>query len=138
MGLESTAYSGIDFDELPETLREIAEVAGLPAALAIAEHWGGIRLDMPATPDGTHRLAAVVGMQAAAQLAEEYQGEQLDIPRAAKALRQVIYQTIAQRYADGASAAQLAREYGCTERWIYVIVRRMGQDTGDDSQEQLL
>jgi hypothetical protein len=57
-----------DYHYLPGILREIADVAGLPAALAIAEVKGGTRVHFPArAPDG-HWLPELVGREAADKL----------------------------------------------------------------------
>ncbi|WP_210332650.1 helix-turn-helix domain-containing protein [Methylosinus sp. H3A] len=54
-----------DYHYLPGILREIADVAGLSAALAIADKKGGARTFFPArAPDG-HWLPQLVGREAA-------------------------------------------------------------------------
>lgn len=126
------------YELLPPTLREIAEVAGMDAALRIAEHYGGVRLDMPARQGARHRLASLVGEEAASRLAAHYHGEEIQVPRAARAARALYYQSIAERYQAGASAARLAREHGCTERWIYQVVRRQRESLAATQQQDLL
>lgn len=61
-----------DTTELPELLAEIADVAGLPAALKIAKARGGARTHFPAqAPDG-HWLVETVGREAADKLCRHF------------------------------------------------------------------
>lgn len=53
------------FDSLPPPLDEIAEVAGLEAALAIAEAVGGTRVSIPPRPAAGHWLTELVGEETA-------------------------------------------------------------------------
>ena len=57
---------------LPPLLAEIAEVAGLDAALALAEARGGSRITIPARPRPDHWFARAVSMEAAEKIAEYY------------------------------------------------------------------
>ena len=52
-----------DFSYLPGALAEIASVAGLVAALAIAEKWGGARAYFPARVSEGHWLVDLVGRE---------------------------------------------------------------------------
>ncbi|MBX3527539.1 MAG: hypothetical protein KF904_15150, partial [Rhodoblastus sp.] len=61
---------------LPPLLNEIAEVAGVVAAVAIAEARGGTRVHFPArAPDG-HWLVALVGREAADELCAHFRATQ--------------------------------------------------------------
>ena len=55
----------MSYDWLPPLLAEIAEVAGLDAALALASARGGSRITIPAHPRADHWFARAVGMEAA-------------------------------------------------------------------------
>ena len=52
-------------DLLPGILGEIADVAGIPAALAIADEVGGTRINIPARAGDDHWLVKTVGREAA-------------------------------------------------------------------------
>lgn len=61
-----------NYDYLPGLLAEIAEVAGLDAALKVAEARGGSRTHFPArAPDG-HWLVELVGREAANKLCAHF------------------------------------------------------------------
>lgn len=62
----------MSYDWLPPLLAEIAEVAGLDAALALAEARGGSRITIPARPRPDHWFAQTVGMEAAEKIAAFY------------------------------------------------------------------
>lgn len=110
---------------LPPMAKEMAQVVGLRAALAVVEHWGGTRLCVPHRLTDDHPLMQVLGAEAAEQLAAHYRGETLTVPRAAAALRAALYDQIVQEYDGGEkTAGQLAREHRVTERWIFYIVAR--------------
>ena len=57
---------------LPGVLGEIAEVAGLPAALALAREHGGTEVYLPIRPDPNHWLVACVGPEAAEAICTHY------------------------------------------------------------------
>lgn len=114
----------IETDLLPPSARELAEVIGLDATLALIEHYGGTRLYVPEHIGADHPLARAIGMQAAHTLVEHYARDSIDVPRAWRAARAVLYRQIVAAYTDGATAASLARRHRCTERWIYEIVAR--------------
>lgn len=111
-----------DAAALPESLRELAELIGLPAVIALAEHWGGIRLYVPLDIEADHILARRLGLTAARKLSERYAMDTLVIPRACAALRAYRDNQIRARYIAGQSAARLAREFALTERQIFSIV----------------
>jgi Mor family transcriptional regulator len=112
----------IDPSLLPETLREIAEVVGLPAAVRLVEWRGGVRVYVPARVTERHPLARVLGVRAAAALCARYPGAELCIPRAEAALRAVRDADIRRRYSGGEGAPALALEYGLSLRQIRSIV----------------
>ena len=56
--------------QLPAFLAEIADVAGLPAALAIAQVRGGTRAHFPASCPNDHWLVATVGREVADKICE--------------------------------------------------------------------
>ncbi|WP_460536628.1 Mor transcription activator family protein [Chitinimonas naiadis] len=77
---------------LPDTIRDMAEIIGLPTVLRLVEAYGGITFPVS---KGRSRLGEirhgalvdVVGEVAANQLAYHYGGEELYIPQCTAALR---------------------------------------------------
>lgn len=69
---------------LPGLLAQIAEVAGEPAALAIAHAVGGTRIYMPPVPEPGHWLSELIGHEAALKVADAITcglpGARVDVP----------------------------------------------------------
>lgn len=119
---------------LPESLQAIADLIGAPAALQIAERWGGIRLYIPPEPDEEHELSRLIGLESARILGKAYGGERIEIPKAdcwGRALRNRLIQDAR---ASGQSQASIARLHGLTERHVRTIERR---PDGEDGQGDL-
>ncbi|WP_424361806.1 helix-turn-helix domain-containing protein [Methylocystis parvus] len=110
--------------ELPNFLREVADVAGVEAALALARAYGGTEVTFPCAE--TIRagrggwLASVVGREKALIIARELfpiGGKMLvpmdPMPRLARELR------ISELLSRGESARSIAREVGCHVRTVH-------------------
>lgn len=63
---------------MPEILREIAEVAGLDAALALAWNYGGTTVKIPRKVGPQHWLAKCVGLKAATAICDHYRVHDAD------------------------------------------------------------
>jgi len=118
-------------DELPDGLRDIAELIGLPLALRLVEARGGRRFYFPYGVAPEHALVQLIGQEAAEILCREYPGERLEIPRATNYHRAVRNAHIHQSLAKGVSQSALAGDHGLTERQIRNIER------GADGDEQM-
>lgn len=72
------------FAALPGALGEIAEVAGVDAALAIARVRGGTEIYVPANPGPDHWISRLVGLDNAAAIADKLTcgvgGRRLELP----------------------------------------------------------
>lgn len=122
---------------LPPLLNEIAEVAGVVAALQIAEARGGTRVHFPArAPDG-HWLVELVGREAADKLCVHFQvdrrrGNRVDVPLGPKNFyARARRQALALR--DEKSVMQIALELQVSDR----VVRKWFEDRTDDRQGSL-
>lgn len=65
---------------LANLYREIAEGAGLEAALGLARARGGLRISVPRNPRAAPWLTEAMGEKGAALLCELYGGELIDLP----------------------------------------------------------
>ncbi len=124
----------IERDWLPPLLREIEELIGLEAALALCRRWGGGRLFVPRKVTPEHPIARELGLEAAERFCGYYAGEELCVPMGAAILRHLRNRAIVSRYRAGESAGRIARDLGLTERWVYEIVGRVD----DNPQMDLL
>ncbi|MCJ2050874.1 hypothetical protein [Methylobacterium sp. J-070] len=127
---------------LPGVLGEIAEVAGLAAALAVAEAVGGTRAYVPRRPGPDHWLVRAAGPEAAAAIADHLttgrSGSEIEFPigpagsyvkerrRRARKMRELTAQGLPNR--------QTARQVGVTERAVRLFKARVRRD---DSQGDL-
>ena len=112
-------------------LQEIADVIGDRAALRLAELYGGQeRCYVPHKPQPESPWARAIGWEAFRRLCEIYGGERIDIPRNAAA--QSVKSRILRLKGAGLAHRDIARELGCTERYVRMIV-----NAGDDRQTDL-
>ncbi len=126
-----------DHDYLTGILREIADCAGLPAALAIAEVKGGIEAHFPARAPDNHWLTQAVGREAADKICEHFRctargGVRLHVP-----LGPHKHQARARRMAmrllrEKRSGNMIARMVGVDISTVKRIKRRLRDVEGDD------
>ncbi len=126
----------LTLDDLPESLRDVVELIGLPATLRLVESYGGIiALYVPRDIDPDHPIAVAIGIAAARKLAARYGADTLrNIPRCVDGLRRIRNAEIRARHPHE-SAARLALDYSLTERQIWSILAEV-RDV-DDKQAAL-
>lgn len=118
------ADHGLQNDELPRLLREIAEVVGLPATIQLVARYGGTTIVVPSTTQNNNQLAQMLGPDAAAKLVRRYAGTKLYISKTNHAPRKARDIEIYQRHKHGlAVVSQLAREYGLSDRMVWRIIK---------------
>jgi len=67
-------------DGMSGILAEVADLAGVAAALALAERYGGDKVHVPARPRPDSPLARCIGADTASALGERYGGENIAVP----------------------------------------------------------
>jgi len=118
-------------DLLPDGLRDIVGLIGLPATLRLVEAYGGTTIWPAKTGDKGAHLAEVLGAEAANALTAHYR-EPIYIPMALAALRAVAHDAIRaegdalerQGWSARAAVAHLARKYRHSDRYIWAIRKR--------------
>ena len=110
---------------LPESLRDIAGIIGLPKALELAEFRGGTRIRVPVKYRDDHYLVPLLGHEMWSKFWYEFQGQHMDLPRNAAYLRNLRNQSICAEYYGQRTAGQIALRYKITERSVYKIVSEM-------------
>jgi hypothetical protein len=98
--------------ELPGVLGDIARMATVEAAVAIARTFGGTRLYMPHEPKPDHALSKLLGVKTARLLCRNLGGRRHDIPSAKPALRW--HEARRLRQEEELSHAEIARRLGIT------------------------
>lgn len=127
------ANLSIESRYLPPILRDITELIGLPATLALVRHAGGTRLYVPVRFDPDHPLVKVLGHAAAVALIERHRGEYIDLPKGEIAIKAARDQQIrADRHTY--TQAQQAIRWGLTDRQIRSI---LGPAEKDEKQAGL-
>lgn len=133
---------------LPRSVRDMIDVIGVTASLALVKAQGGLvfKVPMGKKEDGVARLRLVeiMGAAAADQFIAHYAGERLPIARCAQALRDERDRKIIEDYSAGTSVANLALREQMTERAVREILKRVpgaalagGGPRGDDNQMPL-
>lgn len=129
---------------LPEQVRDIAELIGLPDALRLVEQLGGTTWEFAKgrNRNGQIRVAALgdlLGEETAARLTSHLGGEKIYIPKCDAALRRLrdleIHRQFEQAVREGVSAntvvAELARVYRLSDRRIWIILKQAIQPLGE-------
>ncbi|MGD0564521.1 MAG: hypothetical protein ABSA66_15700 [Roseiarcus sp.] len=113
---------------LANLYREIAEGAGLDAALGLARARGGLRISVPRNPRAAPWLAEAMGEKGAAILCDLYGGELIDLPAdpVSGSGQNARVRRIRQAIREGAlSANEIARMAGVTRRAVFINKARM-------------
>jgi Mor family transcriptional regulator len=107
------------------TFRQLVDLIGIDAALALVEAHGGTRVYVRARPKPDKGLSRLIGQDAAAKLARAMGGGgiMMKIPMATAYRRELRNRAIVTKYAEGVPLTALAREFGMTESNIGRISR---------------
>lgn len=106
---------------LPPVLQNFVRLVGLAATMVLVEHFGGLRVYIPANPDQHHPLAQLIGLDKLTLLSQEYGGIQhFQLPKATRSLKALRNARIMAEYGRK-SARTLAAEHRLTEGQIIRI-----------------
>ena len=138
----------LSVDHLPKSARLIAQVIGLPATLALVEHYAGHRFTPPKAGADYAALAETIGEAAATKLAAHFR-EPLDVPKCEDAIRKVVHNALREDFdaltegPDRISARRavtvLVRRYGYGDRWIWRVLKQVDSSGAvvDSAQAEL-
>lgn len=115
----------LDVALLEPLLRQLVELIGIQATMAIVERCGGTLLNIPRQADQNALLLELVGAERAAILGRALGPDRLLIPKAQPALRDVRDRRVMAAL-QSRSVRQVAREFGLGERWVWELKRRRG------------
>lgn len=130
---------------LPQVLAEIAEIAGVDAAWAIADARGGQEITLPATPSKDHWLTLLVGQEAASAICNYFRADhrlRLLIPMGSALRRRqqvaAVLNSAGRGKGERASVHQAAHELGLHKRTIYRYrAKQGGAREQDDGQGEM-
>lgn len=110
--------------DLPQSLREIADVIGLAGALALSGHLGGTRITVPTVGRlwTDHPLCAAIHYDEVLKLAEIYGGTSIYVPKADGAARELRNVEIRELRRRGVAVANLARRFRLSDRQVLTIL----------------
>jgi hypothetical protein len=129
----SEGYSPQNYSWLPKIYREIADAAGLEAALKIGDAYGGRRVHIPRVARLTekHWLRELVGDEAAEALCRWADGSAVELPLAPETGVNGRRRRAEKALSQGLSANEAARLSGRHVRSIYRY-RQVQRETGDE------
>ena len=114
-------------EDLPPLVRDMVEVMGLPATMALVARMGGQRLRIPGLPlarasSRLQALEAIVGEPAAARFADRWGDVDVVVPRCLRAMLRERNRRICDE-SMRTSVDELARRYGMARRHVFRVLR---------------
>ncbi|AFL74582.1 hypothetical protein Thivi_2661 [Thiocystis violascens DSM 198] len=126
-GSETVTINGVALpearvrDHMPETLREVADLIGVAAAVRLSQRFGGRRCYIGTNPEGS-ALEDCVGPDAARALSWYYGAGETTFPRGESVDRYARDQAILKDRLAGMSCGALAEKYRLSERRLWEIL----------------
>lgn len=124
--------------ELPRVLQEISDIAGLPAALKVAEAKGGGRARIPAKVKPDHWLAQLFDQDTADKIAFHFTSGrdtvEIDVPLGPAGTLAKVRQNMGRMLEAGVSSDTIARATGMSRR---TVLRKKAKLKNDDDQGNL-
>ena len=115
----------VRMNDLTGAYREVAELIGLPAALALAEWRGGTTLPVPRNPGPGHRISRAIGWHWAQILGRRYAGERVSIPTLKTVISPQRKRGIRADHAAGVTVIDLVGQYEVSERHVRKVLTEM-------------
>lgn len=113
------------------TLDAIRAELGEKMAHLLTNHFSGRRIQIPSFCDETCTLTAALGINAARILSERFGGGVIDVPTGSEHRRR----EIARLRRQGKNPAAIARQVGCTQRYVCDVLaeqRYRARHSGDE------
>jgi len=114
-------------ETLPGVLADVARLAGVPAALKLAEVWGGLRRHIPREVGPDHELSRILGHRVAQLVAPAIGGDAVKIPSLARERRAMAARSL---WRDGYSQPQIARRLGIGVQQVQRLVGGLPRGNG--------
>ena len=114
---------------LPGVLREVAEEAGVRAALKLADAFGGRELYVPFKLTDEHPIVEAIGKEASAKMVKLYGGGRVLVPLDPNASASRQKRTIVKMLREGKSVQTIAGACGCHIRTVLRV--KADKDDGD-------
>lgn len=118
--------------DLPESVKDLVGLLGWDRARQLIHEWGGIPFPVPRGPNnnaaGARRYAQLVeaiGEEGANLVISTYADETLVIPNCKQALSRARNRAMVAFYDRGATLEECARAFGCTTRWVTIVLKNV-------------
>jgi len=92
---------------------DLRGLLGEQATKTLVLSYGGSKIYVPIAPNPEHRITKLIGAEPTAALCRRFGGEYIDVP-----IRMIDRKRILELAAQDWSASDIAREVGCTRRWV--------------------
>lgn len=129
--IDATQVTEADIAALSPFARDLAQLLGREAAVALFNALGGQLVSIPKGRDNNakgrlayDRLESAVGEAAARRLCEEYGGERFEIPRCLSLRNELRARAIRRDYDAGVAINDLVARYAVAHRGIEKILKR--------------
>lgn len=123
--------------DLPATARDLVRLLGWPKAEALIRELGGVPYPVPKGANNNRegaarfeRLVEIVGQRGAERLMAEYGGDVLNVPNCKTAIARAKMRAMRARCDAGATLEDMALEFGCTTRWVSIVLKRPDDGAG--------
>ncbi|MDX9717201.1 MAG: Mor transcription activator family protein [Thauera sp.] len=123
--------------DLPATARDLVRLVGWAKAEALIRELGGIPFPVPKGANNNsagaarfERLAEIVGVRGAERIVAEYGDDILHIPNCKTAIARARMRAMRARCDAGATLEDIALEFGCTTRWVSMVLKRPDDGAG--------
>lgn len=112
---------------LPQVARDLIDLVGLDAALALINHFPGVAIEVPRGVRNSpmqRKLRQIMGVEAADIFIQHHAGNPFRVPMCKAAMRDVQNAEIIAQVEAGTPVWQVAIAYGMHERTIWRILKR--------------
>ena len=120
----------LEFDDLPETARQIMTIIPHKEALRLIRALHGERLYFrralrgdPSRHAAYIKLEPVIGDEYARAVIRAWRGDVLEVPNCGLAVKRATARWIRQQYDAGVLVQHLCRQTGYSRRWIFALLK---------------
>lgn len=110
---------------LPYLARELLITGGIDAAIALINNFGGRRIIFSKKSRLYNEIIVLIGGDSFQAYDKYYGSESISIPSCHVFKRLLASKPLLDDIKGNESNANLAKKHGCSERWVYMLKKRM-------------
>lgn len=117
---------------LPRVARDLVDLVGMTAALALINAYPGVTIDVPRGVRDCQmlrRLRGIMGAEAADKFVQHHAGNPFTVPMCKAAMRDARDAEIISRVDSGEAPWKVALEFGMHERSVWRVLKRSPGET---------